>query len=699
MAEISVIIPIYNTENYLEECIDSVLCQTFTDFEIILVNDGSRGNADEICQKYLQKDSRIKYISKNNEGAAIARNTGINIATGKIIYCMDSDDTIKENFLAEIYNAFEVSGCDFLAIKPELDDNPEFLGCLPTWAFAVKKEFLEKYPDVRFQEHLMPCEDGLFSHKLMALTNKISICKSDGYNYRQNPASSEHNLSSEKMLTDIPKWFDILTDFYNKYNLWNYCKNHILFFIQKEPFSRLRNLKLTLKQKIQLTRVMLDFIWENNLLEDARFEKFNPRFQLFLKSKCYLEYYYRYKLNKIFKINCINNIDINKLHKSTNKRRLLLIDNDNLINGQGGVEHVLCNMANAMDDEGMDVVVATMDKRNGGTFYKLNQKVKFYNTYKRGNILYALLNALSSKRQRFKLKLKHKSNIWNNFIKKNKPDVIICFSLPTLLDVTYIKNFNIPVILTVHGNPINDYTNRFSTRPDYMNELFENTYKNADIVQVLLDSYKKFVPKSFQGEIVTIANIAPYGDYTIDYKKQNNRKIVCIASLNERKHQDILINAFSMLAKKYPEWTLELWGTGNKKDEYEKLIINLEMQHKILLCGSTNDSKLVLKNADIFALPSICEGWPLVLGEAMSIGIPCIGLVDCDGTNEIIRNGENGLLAQNSINDFAQKLSNLMDDAEYRQTLGSQAQKDMQSYTQDIIWGKWKDLIISFFNK
>ena len=295
----SIIIPIYNTEKYLEECIESVLAQTFTDFEIILVNDGSPGNADEICQKYKQKDSRIKYISKKNDGVAIARNTGISIATGEIIYCIDSDDTIKETFLAEICKAFDDSDCNLLVITPREIVDAEAIGCLQTWAFAVKRAFLAKCPDVRFQEGFQPGEDGLFSHKLLALTDKISISKSDGYNYRTNAESSEQNLNIKKLLRDIPKWFEILTDFYNKYNLWESKKYHLLFFIQNEPFGRLHCAGVNILQKLQLSQVILSFIHKNNLTEGINFEKFTPLFQLYLKSKNHLEYCLRCKINSL----------------------------------------------------------------------------------------------------------------------------------------------------------------------------------------------------------------------------------------------------------------------------------------------------------------------------------------------------------------------------------------------------------------
>ena len=155
---------------------------------------------------------------------------------------------------------------------------------------------------MRFQEGFQPGEDGLFSHKLLALTDKISVSKSDGYNYRTHTESSEHNINIKKLLRDIPEWFEILTDFYNKYNLWESKKYHLLFFIQNEPFGRLRCLKLNIwRKKLQLSQVILSFIHKNNLNEGINFEKFFPLFQLYLKSKCYLEYSLRCKINSFKK--------------------------------------------------------------------------------------------------------------------------------------------------------------------------------------------------------------------------------------------------------------------------------------------------------------------------------------------------------------------------------------------------------------
>lgn len=103
--EISVIVPVYNTELYLEECIDSILNQTFKDFELILVNDGSKDNSYGICQKYAEKDARIRLYTQENSGQSAARNTGIRIACGRYISFVDSDDAIHSRYLELLFKA------------------------------------------------------------------------------------------------------------------------------------------------------------------------------------------------------------------------------------------------------------------------------------------------------------------------------------------------------------------------------------------------------------------------------------------------------------------------------------------------------------------------------------------------------------------------------------------------------------------
>ena len=105
--KISIIVPVYNVEKYLERCLDSLINQTLKDIEIICINDGSTDNSSEILKEYAKKDSRIIIINQNNQGISVARNNGMNKAKGKYIGFVDSDDWVDLDFFEKLYKAAE----------------------------------------------------------------------------------------------------------------------------------------------------------------------------------------------------------------------------------------------------------------------------------------------------------------------------------------------------------------------------------------------------------------------------------------------------------------------------------------------------------------------------------------------------------------------------------------------------------------
>ena len=113
--KVSIIIPVYNTEKFLERCLNSVLNQTLRDIEIIVVNDGSKDNSLEIIKRFIQIDDRIILIDKENEGLTKTRNRGLEIASGKYIYNLDSDDYLEEDTMfEELYNKCEKDNLDMV---------------------------------------------------------------------------------------------------------------------------------------------------------------------------------------------------------------------------------------------------------------------------------------------------------------------------------------------------------------------------------------------------------------------------------------------------------------------------------------------------------------------------------------------------------------------------------------------------------
>lgn len=115
--KVSVIVPVYNVETYLYACLDSLLSQTFTDFEVLCVNDGSTDNSLLILQEYAKKDPRIRVITQENQGLSMARNNGVKQARGKYIYFLDSDDIIHPQLLEICWTMAETKGADFVCFS------------------------------------------------------------------------------------------------------------------------------------------------------------------------------------------------------------------------------------------------------------------------------------------------------------------------------------------------------------------------------------------------------------------------------------------------------------------------------------------------------------------------------------------------------------------------------------------------------
>lgn len=213
MPKISIIVPVYNVEKYLHECVNSILEQTFTDFELILVNDGSQDNSGAICDEYAAKDNRITIIHQENQGQAAARNNAIAIAKGEWIHFVDSDDSIHPQMLEILYSAVDettqISMCGLCkgAISPagfsSQKSDYRFKKCPVTekelismyndfyqywvvWAKLIKKEIVEKHLFTPGRIY----EDTAVVFKWINETEFVNITDEPLYFYRVNPNST-----------------------------------------------------------------------------------------------------------------------------------------------------------------------------------------------------------------------------------------------------------------------------------------------------------------------------------------------------------------------------------------------------------------------------------------------------------------------------------------------------------------------------
>lgn len=231
--KVSIIVPVYNVEKYIGQCIDSIIKQNYTNIEIILVDDGSQDNSGKICDDYAKKDNRIRVIHKKNGGVSSARNVGIQEANAKYITFVDSDDYIAENYIEELYYEIKNKNTDIsICGTIDIDENGKYINKSigyenkinssealkellnekyyksVVWAKMYKKEVIE---NIKFNENTIIAEDLEFLFKTICEANSVGVnTKKNIYYYRLRENSASTNEYNENWQKEIEICKDII---------------------------------------------------------------------------------------------------------------------------------------------------------------------------------------------------------------------------------------------------------------------------------------------------------------------------------------------------------------------------------------------------------------------------------------------------------------------------------------------------------
>ena len=307
MPKVSIIVPVYNVEKYIEKCLNTLINQTLEDIQIIIVNDGSTDNSKELIKKYLH-DERVIYLEKENGGLSDARNYGIPYATGEYIGFVDSDDYIELDMYEKMYNkAIEENSdmveCDFYWKYPNkirkdigviYDNKKEAIvkARVVAWNKIIKREILEK-TKILFPKGLK-YEDIEFSYKLIPSLDKISFVKEPLVYYIQRDTSLA-NTQNERT-SEIFTVFDNVIEYYKQNEIYEEYKEELEY-----TYARI----LLCSSLKRITKIKDKEVKEN--LINQTWENLNKKFPVW-KKNIYL------KENKTFK-----NLYMKSINKFTYK--------------------------------------------------------------------------------------------------------------------------------------------------------------------------------------------------------------------------------------------------------------------------------------------------------------------------------------------------------------------------------------------
>ena len=612
---ISVIVPVYNVEKYIEKCLKSLVEQTLKNIEIIIVNDGSTDNSKKIISKFAEKYSNIKYYEKTNGGLSSARNYGIKYANGEYVAFLDSDDYVEKNLYELMYKKAlqensDMVECDFIweyygkngeIVKTKKDKRKKFKTLnqyvknarVVAWNKLIKKQIIDDF-NIRFPEGLI-YEDIEFFYKLFPHLNKISYVNIYGIHYVQRNGSILN--SNPEKIGDIFKILDNVIKYYRDLDIY-----------ENEMKYRYRRILLGSSMK----RILK------------------------IKDK---------KLKKNFFLKTLKSLNM----KQKNEKKSIVFGITKL--DIGGAERVLVDIINNISDK-FNITVFTI--YSGGILEKeLNHNVKIVSLYQNQNRVLPLYILLNSRK------------IYNKFIKNNF-DIEVAFLEGPITRIFRFKNKkSVRKIAWVHNDITKVFGNNIKAK--IKKKLDKSVYKNYDEI-VFVSNENKNSFKNLYGNIGKQIVIYNYLDKNRIIEKSNENKeilkkeetpiFVTVARLTKQKGIDRLIKVHKRIIDDGIKHKIYVIGDGVEKDKLKKLIKQFKIEKSFILLGKKENPYCYIKSADYFCLLSLYEGYGMVIEEAKIFNKPI--LITKTAAVEAVRDYEKSLIIENNEEDIYDKLKKVL---------------------------------------
>ena len=346
---------------------------------------------------------------------------------------------------------------------------------------------------------------------------------------------------------------------------------------------------------------------------------------------------------------------------------------------KGGAERVITEICSGLVKRNHEVTLLTFDPNTGNCLYPLHASVStcwmgIGNSGEKAGIYESLKRIAALRRE-----VSHKN-----------PDVVIAFqhSMFVLMALALIGK-RIPLIASEHIVPAH-----YSGKPAEFSLMCLAGWL-SDRMTVLSENIKKTYPSFLKKRIVPLPNPVNIPTIVREHNVSSTGCILNVGRLDKQKDQATLIRAFDEIVKKYPGWKLHIIGQGKLKPQLDKLVNELGVKDDVLMQDCTDDISSAYLDADIFAISSLYESFGLVTAEAMAHGLPVVGFSDCPGTNELIVDGETGILVDGDdrVKAFAKGIETLILEPKRRRNFGLKGRERIKQFSPKKNLDDWELLI------
>lgn len=341
----------------------------------------------------------------------------------------------------------------------------------------------------------------------------------------------------------------------------------------------------------------------------------------------------------------------------------------------GGAERVTCNLASYLVQHGHQAEILTMSETERA--YELDERV----TVK-------TLLSLSDRKGKLWNTMIRLPRFWS-YLRENKTDTYIVMLPKTTIMLLAFRKMTKAKIIVAERNDPKAYSKKIS-------DMLKKYASCADGWVFQTEEAQKWYDSSIKNcRFTVIPNAINPVFIRPQYMGEKRKVIAGVGRLNDQKNFGLLIRAFAKIAPEFPEYSLTIYGKGDRERELKFLVDSLELQERVEFPGNIQNIAEEMEKNTIFVLSSDFEGMPNALMEAMALGLPCVSTdCPCGGPRYLIQDGVNGLLVQvGDENQMTEAIRNLLTNSDYAKEIGQKASKISEKLAPDKIYGKWEEFI------
>uniref|UniRef100_A0A9E8CKV0 Glycosyltransferase n=1 Tax=Bosea sp. NBC_00436 TaxID=2969620 RepID=A0A9E8CKV0_9HYPH len=647
---VSVVVPNYNHENFISDRLDSILRQTFQDFEVIVLDDCSSDNSVDKITPFL-RDPRVRFISNDvNSGSVFKQwERGVRQAKAELIWIAESDDLCDANFLKTLSAYMLDPDVNIAFGRTEIIDE---VGVLVPGAL---KPYLDRFSPGFGEQAFLQTGPEFVNAGFGAL---CSIVNASGALLRK--------AALVKALPDAMK-FRVCGDWriyleaciggavaYDPRAV-NYFRRH-----SQSTVHKLEGTDTYFSERVNIADFVVSTFRTSPCLRQRMQAEINHEVTRF---RGRYDEGFSGDLSALFRGNLSPDFLDQKHHVCFYVHGLLF--------SKGGIERLFAMISSALVERGFKVSVFCNPSEGGAPVFALRSGVKVVQADIQTTVGKAALRA---------------------FLVDEQVNLFVPMLSEWLFEhaIDAVDGLEIPIVASEHNNPrmIEDLWWSRERRIAY--------FSRVQAIHLVTHIFKRSLPLSLWPKVKIIEHpVAP--EFSNAIRRPNSTPtILGVGRLVRQKRFDLLIDAFALLAEEFPEWRVCIFGDGEERKELEALVASRNLSGRVALPGTTDNIVCELEKAEMFVLSSEFEATGLAFIEALATGTPVVAFEHCEGTNEFISSGHNGLLAPEfNAASLAAAMRCMMADAALRLACGQRGRQIAQVHDISKIADEWETLILS----